>query len=174
MYTRATNQSEKYPADTLINISEGQIAPLVEKLFSALIRFNSARAELDTAIAAMSPTARRWLGLNFANRAAQRYRAALLDEFTRMLPTTGAPRKPDFAASRDVLERMRLALDTIPATASGGAKGRPMYRAIGSLNGVSGGLNVDHGELIALLENAAETEKLLESGAVELVTTTEV
>jgi hypothetical protein len=175
MFTRTVNEPrEKLSAEALANIAEGQIAPLVEKLFSELIRFDAARAELDTEIATMPPTARRQLGgINFAARAAQKWRAAILEVFTGMLPVTGPPKRPDFTAAREVLERMRLALETESATASGGAKGRRMYRAIGTVSGISGGLTIDHDDVVALLDND-ETQKLVQSGALQIVTTTEV
>jgi hypothetical protein len=171
MFTR-TNQNDKHPAEALENIATTGIAPLVEKLHTEVVRFDGARAELDATIRTMPPTAQKQLGgLNYADRVAQRYRAALLEAVTGIL-TTG--KRPDFGAARDVLKRMQLALDTVSATAAGGDKGRRrLFRAVGTVSGVSGGLDMEHGEVLALVDNP-ETKKLVQSGAlVELENTTE-
>jgi hypothetical protein len=168
MFTRATNQNqtrEQIAADTLDNIATTGIAPLIEKLYVELHRFDAACVPLDAAIRSMPDTARRQLGgINVAARVAQKYRAAILEAVTGMLPTTGAPRRPDFTAAMDVLKRMHAALDTSSATTAGGGKGRRMFRAVGTVSGISGGLSIEHGELIALVDNP-ETRKLVQSGA---------
>jgi hypothetical protein len=139
-------------------------SPLFESFAAELKQFETGRAGLEAAIRNFPEWAQLWLGKYYLQNLVDKFNAALFAEMNRVIIARGKSGSDFLTASSQIFSNVGRAFATIGATAARGGPGRTMYRAVGGVNGVSGGLTIAHGDLIAL-PNDAETQKLISSGA---------
>jgi len=144
------------------------LGPTLDELKIQMTAFDEGCAVLEKAIEQLPEWARLWMGKYFARNFAERFRHALATEINRIV--SGQTAAPDFFESNSRLfSSVHRALTTIQANAQNGGPGRTFYRACnGAISGVSGGLNLAHGDVIALPDDE-ETRKLIKAGALEVV-----
>jgi hypothetical protein len=144
------------------------LGPTLDELKIQMSAFDEGCAVLEKAIEQLPEWARLWMGKYFARNFAERFRHALATEINRIV--SGQKAAPDFFESNSRLfSSVHRALETIQANANNGGTGRKFYRAAnGAVSGVSGGLNLAHGDIIALPDDG-ETQRLIELGALEIV-----
>jgi hypothetical protein len=157
-----------------VNFENARLAlnPLLDGLRDEFSKFDSGRVELEQAVSQFPDWAKTWTGNHFLQEFGDRFRAAVVAEVQQIVSGKKDSFGPAFpATASDIFDRMHQLLKTIAATAAGGGEGRRMYRASnGAISGVSGGLNLRHGDVICLEIDDPETQKLISMGVLEPVT----
>jgi hypothetical protein len=143
---------------------------LIEKLYGE-------GAALAAALKSLPDPAPRWLSRTI-DALPKLFGDGIMREVGEALRNIGflhaGPRNREQYSFQDVVDqffvRLEKALATIMATRSNGGPGRKMYRTVQAIGGLSGGLHVQHNEVIALLSDDQETQKLFQDGVIEQVT----
>jgi hypothetical protein len=146
--------------------------PILDQMRDEFSKFDTGRLELEQAVSQFPDWAKAWTGNHFLQEFENRFRAAVITEVQQIVSGKKDSFGPAFpATSADIFDRMHRLLKTIAATAAGGGEGRKLYRASnGAISGVSGGLNIRHGDLVCLEVDHPETGKLISMGVLEPVT----
>jgi hypothetical protein len=156
-----------------VNFENARLAlnPLLDEMRDEFSKFDSGRVELEQAVSQFPDWAKAWAGNHFLQEFENRFRAAVITEVQQIVSGKKDSFGPAFpAAAADIFDRMHRLLKTIAATAAGGGDGRKMYRASnGAISGVSGGLNIRHGDVVCLEVDDPETGKLISMGVLEPV-----
>jgi len=140
--------------------------PVLEELKGHMAAFDAGCAALQTAIASFPEWAQIWCGRYFIQNFADRFRTALATEVNRVIRGQKSDGPDFFTANSALFSGVHKALDTMSASAKGSGPGRRVYTVRnGTLSGISGGLILRDGERVCLLENDAETKRMLEIGA---------
>ena len=138
--------------------------PALAALSKSMNNFAARCAEIDAAMRREFPDrAKRWLGESYVSGFKDKFQRLLLLETQRLvMGAVAGSAQPDFAtATKSQFELFHRAIKT--ATRQDGDDGRREYRAVTNINGLSGGLNIGHGETI-FLPNDAETKKFVTMG----------
>jgi hypothetical protein len=141
------------------------ISPILDAFAAELKTFETGRAALEAAIRDLPEWGQIWLGKFFVQNVVDKFNSALFNELSRVVVARGKSSGEFVSASEQIFENVERVLATIRTTAEGSGPGRKMYRAIGGVNGLAGGLTVHDGDLICLPVDDAETKKLVASGA---------
>ena len=144
--------------------------PALAALSKSMQTFAARCTELDAIIRREFPDrAKRWLGDSYVAGFKDKFQRLVLLETQRLvMGATSTAAQPDFAtATSSQFSLFHSAIAT--ATGQHDSDGRQKYRALTNVNGLSGGLNIQHGEEI-FLPDSAETKKLIASGALAPVT----
>jgi hypothetical protein len=157
-----------------VNFENARLAlnPLLDGLRDEFSEFDSGRVELEQAVSQFPDWAKAWAGNHFLQEFENRFRAAVVAEVQQIVSGKKDSFGPAFpATASDIFDRMHRLLKTVATTAAGGGDGRKMYRASnGAISGVSGGLNIRHGDVVCLEIDDPETQKLISMGVLEPVT----
>jgi hypothetical protein len=140
-------------------------SPLFEGFAAELKQFETGRVAVEAAIRACPEWAQVWLGKYYLQNLVDKFNSAVSNELSRLVGARGKSSGEFVAASEMIFSNAERAFATIGATAARGGEGRAMFRAIGGVNGLSGGLTVHDGDVICLPVDDAETKKLVASGA---------
>jgi hypothetical protein len=144
------------------------LAPIFEYLVAEVQKYQAGRLALESATLTFPEWALAWLGRYFFQNVDSRIQSSLLAEVTRIVG--GKNSSAEFVKDTIAIFRnVERAFATIGRTAARGGKGSQMYRSIGNINGISGGLNLRDGDLVCLLVDDGDTRKMLASGALEPV-----
>jgi hypothetical protein len=141
------------------------LSPVLDAFAAELKTFETGRAALEAAIRDLPEWARTWLGKYFVQNVVEKFNSALFNELNRVVVARGKSSGEFVAASEQTFENVERVLAAIRTTAEGGGEGQKMFRAIGNVNGLAGGLTVRDGDLICLPVDHPETKKLVEAGA---------
>ncbi len=166
------DQHDREVAEKIDALEKGteSFRPALAALSKSMQSFSARCAEIDATIRREFPDrSRRWLGESYVAGFKDKFQRLLLLETQRIvMGTVAGSAQPDFAtATSSQFELFHRAIKT--ATRQDGDDGRQEFRATTNINGLSGGLNVGHGETI-FLPNDSETKKLISSGALAPVT----
>jgi|ERR1700722_5979146 len=143
--------------------------PALAALSKSMQTFSARCAEIEATMRRDFPDrAKRWLGESYVSVFKDKFQRLLLLETQRIvMGTTSATAQPDFAtATSSRFELFHRAIKT--ATRQHDSDGRQKYRAVTNINGLSGGLNIQHGEEIFLPDDA-ETKKFVTMGVLVMV-----
>jgi hypothetical protein len=135
--------------------------PALEALSAPMQSFSAQCALIEATMRRDFPNrARRWLGESIISQFKERFQRSVLLETQRIV--TGKVPSEDFASTTSSHFSL-LHRAIVIATGQHDSDGRRKYRAVGNINGLSGGLNVQHGEELYLPDDA-ETKKFLAVG----------
>jgi hypothetical protein len=141
------------------------ISPILDAFAAELKTVETSRVGLETAIRDLPEWAQTWLGKYFVQNLGDKFAARLFAELNLVVVARGQSSGEFVKASEQIFANAERALATIAATATRQGEGRKMFRAIGGVNGLSGGLTIRDGDLICLPVDDAETKKVVASGA---------
>jgi hypothetical protein len=145
------------------------LLPILDAFAAELQNFDTGRVTMEAAMHNFPEWAKAWLGKYYLQHLVDKFNSAVSNELSRLVGARGKSSGEFVAASERIFSNVERAFATIGATAARGGAGRKMFRAIGGVNGLAGGLTVRDGDLICLPVADAETTKLVASGALELI-----
>jgi hypothetical protein len=160
-------QSVQAQVSNVANFS-AQARPRLDAFATLVLKLQSDALNLIEMLKALPDPAPRQIK-NIIDRLQSLFSRALLAEMSKIfkLAVIGFPAVPgDFdAMTGEFFSGTQKAIATLAATRAGGGEGRKLYRCVGHISGISGGLQARDGDVFALLMDDPETQKLGSSGA---------